>query len=59
MMSLLPFWALNVSVPLLSMQSQKALGLDQKYLNSYTIALYNSVFYIIVSIYFIFITTAF
>ncbi len=32
-MSLLPFWALNVVVPLLSMQGQKALGLHQKYLN--------------------------
>ncbi len=33
MMSLLPFWALNVSVALLSMQGQKALGFHQKYLN--------------------------
>ncbi len=32
-MSLLPFWALNVSVALLSMQGQKALGFHQKYLN--------------------------
>ncbi len=31
--SLLPFWALNVSVALLSMQGQKALGFHQKYLN--------------------------
>ncbi len=33
MMYLLPFWALNVVVPLLSMQGQKALGFHQKYLN--------------------------
>ncbi len=33
MMSLLPFWALNVSVVLLSKQGQKALGFLQKYLN--------------------------
>ncbi len=33
MMSLLPFWALNVVVPLRSMQGQKALGFHQKYLN--------------------------
>ncbi len=33
MMSLLPFWALNVSVVLLSMQGQKALRLHPKYLN--------------------------
>ncbi len=33
MMSLLPFWVLNVSAALLSMQGQKALGLQQKYLN--------------------------
>ncbi len=33
MMSLLPFWALNISVALLSMQGQKALGFHQKYLN--------------------------
>ncbi len=33
MMSYLPFWALNVSVALLSMQGQKALGFHQKYLN--------------------------
>ncbi len=32
-MSLLPFWALNVSVALLSMQGQKALEFHQKYLN--------------------------
>ncbi len=32
-MFLLPFWALNVVVALLSMQSQKALGFQQKYLN--------------------------
>ncbi len=32
-MSLPPFWALNVSVALLSMQGQKALGFHQKYLN--------------------------
>ncbi len=36
MMSLLHFWALNVSVALLSMQSQKALGFHQKYLNLYS-----------------------
>ncbi len=30
---LLPFWALNVSVALLSMQGQKALRFHQKYLN--------------------------
>ncbi len=30
---LTPFWALNVVVPLLSMQDQKALGFNQKYLN--------------------------
>ncbi len=29
MMSLLPFWALNLVVALLSMQGQKALGFDQ------------------------------
>ncbi len=33
MMSLLPFWVLNVSVALLSMQGQKALRFHQKYLN--------------------------
>ncbi len=33
-LSLLPFLALNVSVALLSMQGQKALGFYQKYLNS-------------------------
>ncbi len=32
-MSLLPFWALNVVVALLSMEGQKALGFHQKYLN--------------------------
>ncbi len=32
-MSLLPFWALNAVVALLSMQGQKALGFHQKYLN--------------------------
>ncbi len=32
-MSLLPFWALNMSVVLLSMQGQKALRFNQKYLN--------------------------
>ncbi len=32
-MSLLPFWALNMVVVLLSMQGQKALGFHQKYLN--------------------------
>ncbi len=31
--SFLPFWALNVSVVLLSMEEQKALGFHQKYLN--------------------------
>ncbi len=33
MMSLLSFWALNMSVTLLSVQGQKALGFHQKYLN--------------------------
>ncbi len=33
MMSILPFWALNMSVALLSMQGQKILGFHQKYLN--------------------------
>ncbi len=33
MMSLLPFWALNVSVALLSMQGQKAHGFHKKILN--------------------------
>ncbi len=33
MMSLLSFWALNVSVQLLSIQGQKAVGFHQKYLN--------------------------
>ncbi len=33
MMSSQPFWALNVSVVLLSMQGQKALGFHQKYPN--------------------------
>ncbi len=33
MMSLLLFWALNVSIVLLSMAGQKALGFHQKYLN--------------------------
>ncbi len=33
LMSLLPFWALNVSVAVLSMQGQKAPGFYQKYLN--------------------------
>ncbi len=32
-MSLLPFWALNMSVVLVSMEVQKALGFNQKYLN--------------------------
>ncbi len=32
-MSLLPFWALNMVVVLLSMQGQKALGFHQNYLN--------------------------
>jgi len=31
-MSLLPFWALNVVVALLSMKDQKALGFHLKYL---------------------------
>ncbi len=35
-MSLLPFWALNVSVALLSMQGQKALWFYQKYLNLFS-----------------------
>ncbi len=33
MMSLLPFWALNMSVALLSMEGQKAFEIHQKYLN--------------------------
>jgi len=33
MMSLLPFWALQVVIALLSMGDQKALGFHQKYLN--------------------------
>ncbi len=33
MMSLLPFWALNKSVGLLSTHGQKALAFHQKYLN--------------------------
>ncbi len=33
MMSLLPFWPLNMVVPLLYMQGQKALRFHQKYLN--------------------------
>ncbi len=32
-MSSLPFWALKVSVVLLSMEGQRALGFNQKYLN--------------------------
>ncbi len=32
-MSLLPFWALNMVVALLSMQGQKSLGFHQKHLN--------------------------
>ncbi len=32
-MSLLPFWALNVVVVLLSMEGQKVLGFHQTYLN--------------------------
>ncbi len=32
-MPLLPFWALNVVVTLLSMQGQKALVFHQKYIN--------------------------
>ncbi len=43
-MSLLTFCALNVSVPLLSMEGQKALGFHQKYLHLCSIALYISVF---------------
>ncbi len=35
MMSLLPFWALNVSVAFLYMQGQKALRFHQKYLNCF------------------------
>ncbi len=31
-MSLLRFWALNMEVALLSMQGQKALGFNQKYI---------------------------
>ncbi len=33
MSSLLPFWDLNISVSLLTMAGQKALGFHQKYLN--------------------------
>ncbi len=33
MMSLIPFWALNVSVPLLSVEAQKVFRFNQKYLN--------------------------
>ncbi len=33
MMFLLPFWTLNVSVALLSMEAQRALRMHQKYLN--------------------------
>ncbi len=36
MISLLPFWALNVSVVLLSVQGQKALRFHQKYLNLFS-----------------------
>ncbi len=36
MMSLLLFWVLNVSVALLSMQGQKALGFHPKYINLYS-----------------------
>ncbi len=32
-MSLLPFWALNMVVALLSFESQKAFGFHQKYIN--------------------------
>ncbi len=35
-MSLLPFCALNVSVALLYMEGQKALGVHQKYNNLYS-----------------------
>ncbi len=35
-MSLLPFWALNFSVVLLSMESEKSLWFHQKYLNLYS-----------------------
>ncbi len=33
---LTPFWALTVVVPFLSMQHQKALGFNQKYINLWT-----------------------
>ncbi len=33
-MSLIPFWVLNVVVVVLSLEAQKALGFNQKYLNS-------------------------
>ncbi len=33
MMSLLPFWALNIVVALLLMEGQRALRFPQKYLN--------------------------
>ncbi len=33
MISLIPFRALNMAVPLLSMQGQKALGFHKKYIN--------------------------
>ncbi len=35
-LTILPFWALNVSVALLSIQGQKALGFYQKYINLYS-----------------------
>ncbi len=35
-MSLLPFWALNMSVALLSMQVQKALRFHQKFIYLYS-----------------------
>ncbi len=33
LMFLLPFWVLNISVALLSMEGQRALVFNQKYLN--------------------------
>ncbi len=35
MITLLPFWALNVLVALLSLKGQKALGFHPKYLNCF------------------------
>ncbi len=40
-MSLLPFWALNVSIDLLSMHLQKALGFHKKMMTGFTYLLSN------------------